>query len=414
MTKQNEKDAKRVPELRFKGFTDDWEQRKLGEIATIVGGGTPSTKNPEYWDGDINWYSPAEIGNQIYTEKSERQITELGLKKSSAKLLPVGTVLFTSRAGIGKTAILNKEACTNQGFQSIIPRSKMLNSYFLFSRTNSLKQYGETMGSGSTFVEVSGKQMSKMPLFIPNINEQSKIAKLFQSLDRTITLHEEKQRQLERLKKALLQKMFADKTGYPALRFKGFTEKWEQRKLGEIAEEVKGNSGSINNIPILTISAANGWMNQKDRFSQIIAGNELKKYTLLKKGELSYNHGNSKLAKYGTVFVQDSHDKALVPRVYHSFKMVAQNNPYFIEYLFASGLPNKELSKIVTSGARMDGLLNINKKEFFSIKLNNPSSEEQSSVAKLFQSLDKTITLHDKKIQYLKQLKRGLLQKMFV
>ncbi len=199
----------------------------------------------------------------------------------------------------------------------------------------------------------------------------------------------------------------------PELRFKGFTDDWEQRKLGEIAEEVKGNSGSINNIPILTISAANGWMNQKDRFSQIIAGNELKKYTLLKKGELSYNHGNSKLAKYGTVFVQDSHDKALVPRVYHSFKMVAQNNPYFIEYLFASGLPNKELSKIVTSGARMDGLLNINKKEFFSIKLNNPSSEEQSSVAKLFQSLDKTITLHEEKHRQLERLKKALLQKMF-
>lgn len=196
------------PVLRFKGFTEKWEQRKLGEIATIVGGGTPSTKNPEYWDGDINWYSPAEIGNQIYTEKSERQITELGLKKSSAKLLPVGTVLFTSRAGIGKTAILNKEACTNQGFQSIIPRSKMLNSYFLFSRTNSLKQYGETMGSGSTFVEVSGKQMSKMPLFIPNINEQSRIAKLFQSLDKTITLHDKKIQYLKQLKRGLLQKMF--------------------------------------------------------------------------------------------------------------------------------------------------------------------------------------------------------------
>ena len=154
-------------------------------------------------------------------------------------------------------------------------------------------------------------------------------------------------------------------------------------------------------------------MNQKDRFSQIIAGNELKKYTLLKKGELSYNHGNSKLAKYGTVFVQDSHDQALVPRVYHSFKMVAQNNPYFIEYLFASGLPNKELSKIVTSGARMDGLLNINKREFFSIKLNNPSSEEQSKIAKLFQSLNKTITLHEEKQRQLEQLKKALLQKMF-
>ena len=241
MTKQNEKDAKRVPELRFKGFTDDWEQRKLGEIATIVGGGTPSTKNSEYWDGDINWYSPAEIGNQIYTVKSERQITELGLKKSSAKLLPVGTVLFTSRAGIGKTAILNKEACTNQGFQSIIPRPQILNSYFLFSRTNSLKQYGETMGSGSTFVEVSGKQMSKMPLFIPDINEQTRIAKLFQSLDKTITLHEEKQRQLELLKKALLQKMFADETG-SILRFKGFSNAWKQRKLGEVSS-LRGRIG---------------------------------------------------------------------------------------------------------------------------------------------------------------------------
>lgn len=174
--------------------------------------------------------------------------------------MPVGTVLFTSRAGIGKTAILNKEACTNQGFQSIIPRSKMLNSYFLFSRTNSLKQYGETMGSGSTFVEVSGKQMSKMPLFIPNINEQSKIAKLFQSLDRTITLHEEQHRQLEQLKKALLQKMFADETGYPVLRFKGFTEKWEQRKLEDLGEILTGSTPSTkhteyyskNGIPWVT------------------------------------------------------------------------------------------------------------------------------------------------------------------
>lgn len=81
MTKQNEKDAKRVPELRFKGFTDDWEQRKLGEIATIVGGGTPSTKNPEYWDGDINWYSPAEIGNQIYAKKVKGKSQNWDLRK---------------------------------------------------------------------------------------------------------------------------------------------------------------------------------------------------------------------------------------------------------------------------------------------------------------------------------------------
>ena len=103
------KDGASMPEIRFAGFTDAWEQRKLGELADIVGGGTPSTGNPEYWDGDIDWYAPAEIADQIYLESSQRKITELGYDSSSAKILPPGTVLFTSRAGIGKTAILARK-----------------------------------------------------------------------------------------------------------------------------------------------------------------------------------------------------------------------------------------------------------------------------------------------------------------
>lgn len=106
-----------IPDVRFKGFTDAWEQRKLGDVAIITGGGTPSTNVPEYWNGDIDWYSPVEIGKNRYVSKSTRKITKLGLEKSSAKLLPIGTVLFTSRAGIGNTAILQAEGCTNQGFQ---------------------------------------------------------------------------------------------------------------------------------------------------------------------------------------------------------------------------------------------------------------------------------------------------------
>ena len=170
-----------------------WEQRKLGEISSIVGGGTPSTEVESYWNGNINWYSPAEIGSQIYVSNSQRKITELGLEKSSARLLPVGTVLFTSRAGIGNMAILKEKACTNQGFQSIIPIQNKLNSYFIFSRSNELKKYAETVGSGSTFVEVSGKQMSEMEIKIPQIKEQVKIADLFTNLDNLITLHQHKE-----------------------------------------------------------------------------------------------------------------------------------------------------------------------------------------------------------------------------
>ena len=203
------KNGANVPEIRFKGFTDAWEQRKLGEIADIVGGGTPSTLNPDYWDGDIDWYAPAEISDQIYVNSSQRKITEEGYENSSAKFLPPGTVLFTSRAGIGKTAILARKGCTNQGFQSIVPHKDKLDSYFIFSRTKELKSYGELVGAGSTFVEVSSKQMASMELMIPqSMAEQQKIGSYFRNLDRLITLHQRELEKLKNLKKACLEKMF--------------------------------------------------------------------------------------------------------------------------------------------------------------------------------------------------------------
>ena len=197
------------PAIRFKGFTDPWEQRKLGEVADIVGGGTPSTENPEYWDGDIDWYAPAEIADQIYVHTSQRKITEQGYDNSSAKLLPPGTVLFTSRAGIGKTAILARKGCTNQGFQSIVPHKDKLDSYFIFSRTEELKRYGEFVGAGSTFVEVSGKQMAAMDIMMPStLQEQQTIGRFLSTLDNLITLHQRELEKLQKIKKAMLEKMF--------------------------------------------------------------------------------------------------------------------------------------------------------------------------------------------------------------
>lgn len=182
-----------IPAIRFKGFTAPWEQRKLGDVADIIGGGTPSTGNPSYWDGNIDWYAPAELANLIFVNSSQRKITELGYENCSAKMLPLGTVLFTSRAGIGKTAILTKKGCTNQGFQSIVPHYGKLDSYFIFSRTDELKQYGERVGAGSTFVEVSGKQMAAMTLMMPpTLREQQTIGQFFSELDTLITLHQRK------------------------------------------------------------------------------------------------------------------------------------------------------------------------------------------------------------------------------
>ena len=198
--------GQKVPKKRFPGFTGDWEQRKLGDIADIVGGGTPSTGNQSYWDGEIDWYAPAEIADQIYANSSQKKITALGYENSSAKMLPPGTVLFTSRAGIGKTAILTRKGCTNQGFQSIVPHRGELDSYFIFSRTEELKRYGEFVGAGSTFVEVSGKQMAAMELMMPpTMREQQTIGGFFQQLDNLITLHQRKLDEMKKQKKALMQ-----------------------------------------------------------------------------------------------------------------------------------------------------------------------------------------------------------------
>lgn len=205
LSKMFPKKGETVPEMRLPGFTDTWEQRKLGDVADIVGGGTPSTAITEYWDGDIDWYAPAEIADQIFVNSSQRKITTEGLNNSSAKMLPVGTLLFTSRAGIGKTAILAKEGCTNQGFQSIIPHKDELDSYFIFSRTDELKRYGETIGAGSTFVEVSGKQMANMTISIPTtMEEQRQIGTYFRNLNNLITLHQCKRDKYVNIKKGMM------------------------------------------------------------------------------------------------------------------------------------------------------------------------------------------------------------------
>ena len=206
MAEQHEKAL--VPQIRFAGFTDPWEQRKLGDVATIVGGGTPSTNNDAYWDGDIDWYSPAELGEQVYADRSVRRITQAGYDSCSATLLPAGkTILFTSRAGIGNTAILRRSACTNQGFQSLVVNDDT-DVYFVYSMTDRIKNFAEQKASGSTFLEISGKGLAAGEFAFPSKDEQTAIGSMFKQLDHLITLHQRKLELLRNIKKSMLDKMF--------------------------------------------------------------------------------------------------------------------------------------------------------------------------------------------------------------
>ena len=176
--------------MTMRPLASSWEQRKLGDVATIVGGGTPSTNNDAYWDGDIDWYSPAELGEQVYADRSVRRITQAGYDSCSATLLPAGkTILFTSRAGIGNTAILRRSACTNQGFQSLVMNDD-IDVYFIYSMTDRIKKFAEQKASGSTFLEISGKGLAAGEFAFPSKDEQTAIGSMFKQLDHLITLHQ--------------------------------------------------------------------------------------------------------------------------------------------------------------------------------------------------------------------------------
>lgn len=407
------------PKIRFKGYTDEWEQRKLEEIVERVTrknqdlvSELPLTISAQYGLIDQNEFFDKRVASKDVSGYYLIYNGEFAYNKSTSSDAPWGAIKRLDRYEKG---VLSTLYIVFKIRDESVSSSDFLVTYY--DTNNWHKDVQAIAAEGARnhgLLNIAPVDFFKTELMLPqDIEEQRKIGDYFKSLNALITLHQRKCEQAKKLKKYMLQKMFPQNgQKVPEIRFKGFTDDWEQRKLGEVCSRVQGNDGRMD-LPTLTISAANGWMKQEDRFSGNIAGKEQKNYTLLHKGELSYNHGNSKLAKYGTVFSLQTYEEALVPRVYHSFK-IEDGNADFLEYYFATKLPDRELGKLISSGARMDGLLNIGYDEFMGIQMVFPSIAEQNRVASYFRCLDTFITLHQQKCDELKNIKKFMLQNMFI
>ncbi|WP_243169593.1 restriction endonuclease subunit S [Eubacterium segne] len=197
----------------------------------------------------------------------------------------------------------------------------------------------------------------------------------------------------------------------PKIRFKGFDDDWEQRKLSEVVKEIK-RTDETSSAPVMMITAENGFINQSERYSTNNAGQSLKKYILLEKGELAYNHGASKLRPFGSCFSLTTEEKARIPFVYHCFSSGSENAEFMSIELNGKAVES-QLRRIVSSGARMDGLLNISFQEYTSIPILLPEKAEQDKIADYFCSLDHLITLHQRKCDKLQKTKKSMLEKMF-
>ena len=181
---------------------------KLGSVCTIMGGGTPDTLHDEYWGNSVEWFTPSEIGKTKYVNSSVRKLSNEGLSNSSAKLLPAGTVLLTTRATLGEMSIAEKECSTNQGFQSLIPLMSRVSSEYLYYMQIIIKPWCEKYASGNTFREISKSALSECIIPVPEKTQQDKIVKLLSAVDTLIAFEEKETSLLVQMKNSLLQQLF--------------------------------------------------------------------------------------------------------------------------------------------------------------------------------------------------------------
>ena len=354
-------------------------------------------------------------GGTLRRDESERNLMYDKANLSNYKKVNEGDFIVHLRSFEGGLEMATNTGIISPAYHTLHGENTDSRFYYSYFRSKKfidmdLKPHVYGIRDGRS-IDIEGMKSVLIPY--TNFAEQEAIGDYIERIDRLITLHQRKYDQLVNVKKSMLEKMFPrDGKNVPEIRFAGFTEAWEQRKLGDIVKEISRNDPD-SDAPIMMITANNGFIEQSERYAFNNAGESLKKYILLEKGELAYNHGASKLRPYGSCFALTTVERARIPFVYHCFSAENQNAEFISIELNGSDVEN-QLRRIVSSGARMDGLLNISFAEYVSVLVLLPKIEEQNRISDFFNYLDHLITLHQREVEKLKNIKKSCLEKMFI
>ena len=403
------------PKIRFKGFTDDWEQRKLGDLVGIYDG---VHQTPDYQDSGIMFLSVENIA----TLKSEKYISEEAFERDYNVYPEKGDILMTRIGDVGTTNVVETAEKVAFYVSLALLKPNGIDSYFLSNamKTNDF-QKGLRERTLVTAIpqKINKDEIGKINIFITNNDEeQKKIGAYFSSLDHLITLHQRKCEETKKLKKYMLQKMFPQNgRTVPEIRFAGFTDAWEQRKLGKLVDRVtRKNQDLVSELP-LTISAQYGLIDQNEFFDKRVASKDVSGYYLIENGEFAYNKSTSTDAPWGAVKRLDRYENGVLSTLYIVFG-IKENNPVDSDFLvsyYSTNLWHKGIHEIAAEGARNHGLLNIAPADFFETELTMPQDiEEQKKIGKYFEELERLITLHQHKCEQLQSMKKFMLQNMFV
>ena len=400
--------------MRFPEFSGEWKSKFINDLASVVGGGTPDTSVKSFWDGNIQWFTPSEIGKNKYVDSSLRTITEEGLNNSSAKLLPPHTILLSSRATVGECSLSLKECATNQGFQSLIAQSCDTN--FLYYLIQTKKKDLIRKACGSTFLEISANEVRKIQVKIPYDNEQKKIADFLSLIDERIFTQNKIIEDLKKLKSAIIDKSFCyPNESSPQKRFIGFTEEWHLVHLSDICQRVRTKNFNTQCTLVLTIAAQFGLVSQEEFFNKSVASDNLEGYYLLRKGDFAYNKSYSGDYAWGAVKRLECFSEGVLSPLYICFRPdTARIDSDFLAHYFESKKWYKGIADIAGEGARNHGLLNLSVIDYFKTLHRIPSIQEQKAIANALNKLTSKISIEKNLYDDLLLQRQHLLQQMFI
>ena len=413
-------DKKNVPKIRFPGFTEPWEQRKFSELVTIERGGSPRPIDKFITNDEngLNWVKIGDAPEQgNYITQTAEKIRAEGLSKT--REVHPGDLILSNSMSFGRPYIMAIDGCIHDGWLAIRNTQKNFDLKFLCTLLGTdgmLNQY-KAMAAGSTVNNLNKELVGGTTIAFPIMEEQIKIGEYFSNIDHLITLHQRKLEHVKKMKKSMLQKMFPKKNQlYPEVRFPGFTDAWEQRKFGEITElksasRVHKDEWTSNGVPFYrssdVMAAINGTENEKAFISEELYEKLSKVSGKLEEGDILVTGGGS----VGNPYIV-TNNKPLYTKDADLLwiKNKGKFHPYFLYEFFFSPTFRNYLGSISHVGT----IAHYTITQLSDTPICLPSFDEQKEVGEYFQSLDNLITLHQRELDHLQLLKKGMLQQMFI
>lgn len=385
--------------MRFPEFSGEWKEETLGSVAKVVGGGTPDTNIQKYWNGNIQWFTPSEIGRDKYVTYSLRTISEEGLNKSSAKILPTGTILLSSRATVGECSINNVECTTNQGFQSLIAKENISNE-FLFYLIQTKRKELIRKSCGSTFLEISANEVRKIKIAIPMHKEQEKIGKLLALLDERIAIQNKIIDRLQTLIKGINKHVF--------------TSNGVNYKLEELCEIRSGYSGnqltSKRGLKVSRIETISGHKVNMERVGYVAPFESSENYRL-QVGDILFSNINSVEYIGNTAFIDKDYN------LYHGMnllRLIPNDKVVMPFYLYLLFNTNRVLNRFKTICNKAVSQASINQTELGKIVIQIPDKNAQKQICELYQALYAKLESEKYANSLFQNQKQYLLRQMFI